>query len=196
MKPPIAPLAVTLSLVLWGMEARAEEALAGRDRASIEAVRNLEAYAAYKMGQYEAARDIWQALAASGNTTAMINLANLSGQGQGQPRDLAAALEWTRRAAEAGDSRAQVELGMAYETGHGLPHDNRQAAAWFRKAAEQGDRDGAFNLGVMLATAYGAGPAVSTPDQRREARHWLAEAAVAGKIEARSYLGVLDGGGR
>ena len=70
---------------------------AGRDAAK-EAVTNLEAYAAYKMGQYAKARSIWEGLAAKGNTTALINLANLFQQGQGVSEDQKRALDYVKRA--------------------------------------------------------------------------------------------------
>jgi TPR repeat protein len=56
----------------------------------------------------------WEALAARNTTTAMVNL---DGQGQGVPRDPAAARAWTRRAADLGDSRAQLDLGLTYDRG-------------------------------------------------------------------------------
>lgn len=167
----------------------------GRDKASVEAVGNLEAYAAYKMGQYDRAREMWLALAGNGNTTAMLNLANLYEQGQGVPRDQALALGWTRKAAERGDPRAQMELGQAYEDGAGVPRDNAEAARWFRAAAEQGDGDAAFNLGVMLATNYGQGVGTASPEQRKEAADWLAKAAQAGNREAPPMLEVLKAAG-
>ena len=177
----------------WGVgAAHADDFSPQKDKVSTEAVANLEAYAVYKMGRYDQARAIWEDLAAKGNTTAMINLSNMFGQGQGTPPDQAKALEWTRQAAQGGDSRAQVELGWAHERGQGVPHDNHLAAEWFRKAALQQDRDGAFNLGVMLATNYGQGLGSGDDAQMTEARTWLSLAAQKGKGEAADYLKVLD----
>lgn len=82
----------------------------GRDNAAIQAVEALEAYAVYKMGMYDAARQRWEALAAKGNATAMVNLAAMADQGQGGPRDEAAAEMWLRKAADLGDARAVEEL--------------------------------------------------------------------------------------
>ena len=182
-----------IALVLWGSStAWADDFSPQKDKVSTEAVANLEAYAAYKMGQYDKARALWEDLAAQGNTTAMINLSNMFGQGQGTPADQAKALQWTQQAAQSGDSRAQVELGMAYERGQGMPHDNVMAAQWFRKAALQQDRDGAFNLGVMLATNYGQGMGTGNDQQTSEAITWLSQAAKAGKEEAIDYLKILN----
>ncbi|WP_162937483.1 tetratricopeptide repeat protein [Indioceanicola profundi] len=162
-----------------------------RDAASIQAVENLEAYAVYKMGQYDLARERWEALAAKGNTTAMINLSNMHAQGQGVPRDPAAARNWTRKAAELGDARAQLELGLAYERGDGVERNLDEAALWLGRAAEKGNAEAQFSLGVLLATGQGKGPEAATPEQRRQARSWLSKAAESGHEEAAAMLSVL-----
>lgn len=159
--------------------------------AEAEAVRSLKAYAAYKAGSYQEAYDIWLPLAEAGNTTAILNIANMYEQGQGRPADLERAAEWLRRGADLGDSRAQLYLGLAYEKGRGVARDNRTAARWFRAAAEQGDRDAQFNLGVMLATAYGAGPEHAGDAEITEARRWLEEAAAGGHTDAGQFLNLL-----
>lgn len=82
----------------------------GRDNAAVQAVEALEAYAVYKMGMYELARQRWEALATKDNPTAMVNLAAMASQGQGGPRDEAAAETWLRKAADLGDARAIEEL--------------------------------------------------------------------------------------
>ena len=190
-------ITTTITIAIIGMmffaqtQAKADDFGAKPDRVSTDAVRNLEAYAVYKMGQYDKARAIWEQLAAEGNTTAMINLSNMFDQGQGSAKNPAEALEWTRRAAQGGDTRAQVELGWRYERGQGVEHDNVKAADWFRQAAQQGDRDGAFNLGVMLATDYGKGVDQASADEKLEAHKWLTQAADAGKTEAADYLKIL-----
>lgn len=189
---------VVMALLVVGAMAApafAQESGFTRDRASVEAVGNLEAYAAYKMAQYDRARELWLALAEQGNTTAMINLANLYAQGQGVPRDPAVAADWARKAAERGDPRAQLDLGEAYESGAGVPRDNREAARWFRQAAGQGDADAAFRLGVMLATGYGKGMAAASPEERAEARRWLEQAAQGGHEEAAGLLAALAAAG-
>jgi TPR repeat protein len=58
-----------------------------QDPVARDAVVNLKAYAEYKMGHYDNAREIWEGLAASGNTTALINLSNLFSQGGGVTAD-------------------------------------------------------------------------------------------------------------
>lgn len=77
-----------------------------KDRAAREAVANLEANAAYKSGKYTDAKDRWEILADKGNTTALLNLANVFEQGHGVDRDLATAAAYLERAAALGDTRA------------------------------------------------------------------------------------------
>jgi TPR repeat protein len=171
--------------------ADAQDGFGQRDQASVDAVESLNAYAAYKLGDYQTARERWLALAERGNTSAMINIANMYEQGQGVEQDQQTALSWQRRAADLGDSRAQLHLGVAYEEGHGVERDPRQAAEWFRKAAEQDDATAQFNLGVMLATAYGEGLDQSTPAERTEAITWLERAADGGHPDAAQLLSTL-----
>ncbi|MEM1044684.1 MAG: tetratricopeptide repeat protein [Pseudomonadota bacterium] len=155
------------------------------------AVTNLKAYAAYKAGDYDKARTIWEGLAAKGNTTALINLANMFQQGQGVGEDQQRALALVTQAAELGDKRAQYELGTAYESGTVLERDIDKAAYWLKQSAENGSPDGQFAYGIMLATARGAGLDRSTPAARKEALGWLTKAKDNGHLEAGDYIATL-----
>lgn len=157
-----------------------------------DAVTNLEAYAVYKMGQYDKAREIWEALAAKGNTTALINLANLFQQGQGVTEDQKKALALVEKAAELGDARAQYELGIAYEKGGVIARDIEKAGSWLKKSAEQNYGDGQFAYGVLLATGRGKGLDKATPTEKAEALEWLNKAAANGNLEASDYIKVLS----
>ena len=172
--------------------ALAQDTFGSRDQASTEAVESLNAYAAYKLGDYDTAREAWLELAAKDNTSAMLNLANLYAQGQGVARDPAKGVQWLEQAAALGDSRAQFELGMAHENGIGVERNPRAAAQWFRKAAEQGDKEAQFKLAVMLATDYGAGLTESSSEQRTEAMAWLKKAAAGGHPDAPGFLATLE----
>jgi len=162
-----------------------------RDNAS-EAVTGLKAYAAFKSGNYEQARKIWEQLAEKGNTTAMINLANLFQQGKGVAEDQAHALKYIVDAARLGDSRAQYELGIEYEKGILVPRDIDKAAMWLHKSAIQGDSDGQFAYAVMLATAYGKGLAQASEQQRLAAKAWFKKAASNGHPDAAAYIDILS----
>ncbi|PCI68462.1 MAG: hypothetical protein COB26_08345 [Piscirickettsiaceae bacterium] len=184
-------LLLTISLSVVGLS-HANEFTAGRDKNSIEAVQSLEAYAKYKMGQYDEARNIWLMLAEKNNASAFINLANLYEQGQGVKRDLKQSIVWLRKAADLADSRGQFQLAMAYEKGLGVERDLQQAAFWLEKAAEQGDGTAQFNLGVMLATNFGKGVMTSSTEQRKQAIEWLTKAKENNIDDAQEFLGLLS----
>lgn len=156
-----------------------------------EAVSNLNAYALYKAGDYDEARAIWEKLAKKGNTTALVNLANLFQQGQGVTEDQKQAMEYVRKAAELGDARAQHELGIAFEKGAVIERNIESAAMWLKKSAEQDYADGQFAYGVMLATSYGKGVDKASVTERTEALEWLAKAKANGNLEAADYIKVL-----
>lgn len=184
----LVALAIAVAgFAIW-QPVRAEE----RDMAR-EAVTNLEAYAEYKMGHYTAAREIWEGLAAKGNTTAMINLANLFQQGQGVTEDQKKATALVLQAAEAGDARAQYEMGIAYEKGHAVERDIEKASAWLKKSSDQNYADGQFAYGVMLATARGKGLDKATTEEKAQALDLLAKAKAGGNLEAGDYIKVIEG---
>lgn len=158
---------------------------------SRDGVRNLEAYAVYKMGRYDEAKKIWEELAAKGNTTAIINLANMFEQGQGVTEDRKQAFTFRLQAAELGDARAQHEVGLAYEKGTLVPRDIDKAGHWLMKSADQGYADGQFAYGVLLATGRGKGIKEASQADRAEARSWLEKAKVNGNLEAGEYLSIL-----
>ncbi|MGQ0672872.1 MAG: tetratricopeptide repeat protein [Hyphomicrobium sp.] len=179
-----------MALVLPAFPVRAEE----RDMAR-EAVTNLEAYAEYKMGHYDVAKDIWEKLAAKGNTTALINLANMFQQGQGVTEDQKQGMTLVQKAAELGDARAQYELGLAYEKGTVLGRDITAAGKWLKASAEQNFSDGQFAYGVLLATGQGKGLDKATDAEKAEALQWLEKAKAGGNLEAADYIKVLGGKG-
>ena len=167
------PLLVVVALALASSAAVAQmpgAAPFGRtDDASADAVVNLNAYAEYKMGHYDAARTIWEGLAAKGNTTALINLSNLFSQGGGVTADQTKAYAYTLKAAELGDPRAQHDIGLAYEKGSPVPRDIEKAADWLKKSAAQNYADGEFAYGVLLATGRGKGLDKVTDADKAEA---------------------------
>ncbi|WP_165843872.1 tetratricopeptide repeat protein [Phenylobacterium kunshanense] len=119
-------------------------------------------------------------LAEAGDTQAQLHLASLHETGQGGlPQDLAAARQWTVRAAQAGDRFAQHNLALFLMQGEGGVRDVADAAHWFRKAAEQGVLDSQYNLGLLYES--GRGVDRNLP----EAYRWFARAAEAGDPAAR-----------
>src|SRR5207249_3160915 len=75
---------------------------------------------------------------------AQFNLGMMLAQGQGMPRDDAAALTWFRKAAEGGDGGAQYLLGMRYHRSSvdalqtDATESRIEAYKWFRVSAAQG----------------------------------------------------------
>ena len=110
-----------LALILCG-RAGAQDSTPG-DWTRNPAMGNYKAYAEFKMGRYEKAREVWQMLAGLGNADALFNLAILAEDGLGEPPDLAKAEALYLAAAEAGGSKAQYRLGVLYSSGGALPRD-------------------------------------------------------------------------
>jgi TPR repeat protein len=146
-------------------------------------VATLQGYAAFKMGDYQTALEIWRPLAERGSTAAQLSLGAMYEQGQGVAQDYTEAATWYERAANGGHASAQYNLALLYETGRGVPRDLEKAAYWFRQAAEQGDRDAAYNLGVIYATGFGRGVTADS-GEAAEALKWLRRAAIKGHREA------------
>lgn len=179
---------VVLALAALATAAHAQETPPDGSR---DGVATLQGYAAFKMGDYQKALEIWRPLAERGSTAAQLSLGAMYEQGQGIPRDYAQAAQWYERAAAAGHAAAQFNLALLYETGRGVPRDLQRAAYWFRKAAEQGDRDSAYYLGVIYATGFGKG-VTADPEEAAEALKWLGRAATKGHPQAAGMAQVLQ----
>lgn len=104
-----------------------------------EMVKVLEAYAVYKMGQYDLAFERYQALAESGSHQGMYNLANMYANGLGVEQSDAKAFEWYLKGAEAGDRLSMSAVAQAYARGLGTEADPIQADFWQAKAAVESD---------------------------------------------------------
>ena len=77
-------------------------------------------------------------LAQSGNIEAQFILAGLLRNGEGVPKDAAAAAKWYQKAADQEHSEAMFELGDMYSTGDGIKRDRGKAKKLYKKAAEKG----------------------------------------------------------
>lgn len=109
---------------------------------------NYKGYAEFKMGHYEEARVIWEALAQRGNREAHFNLGILHEDGLGVAQSMPQAVGHYERSAEAGSSKAQYRLGLLYSVGAKLPRDDARAKRWLTAAAAQGDKDAALLLAM------------------------------------------------
>lgn len=110
--------------------------------------------------------------------------------GDGVPRDNAAALTCFRQAAEAGHAVAECSLGYLLEHGRGTARDEAGALIWYRKAANRGDAIAQNNLALMLAQGRGVSR------NEAEAMQWFRRAAQQGVPAAQSNLGLQLAQGR
>lgn len=123
--------------------------------------------AAYDVGDFAQAFEIWLPLAQTGNMSAQRNVANMLRQGLGTEQDLPRAVYFYRRAAEAGLVNAMINLGAMLRAGEGVDRPDPEAATqWFFTAARAGDPRAQYVLGVMAAKGEGI-------DQDRDAAERL-----------------------
>ncbi len=88
--------------------------------------------------RYADALAILRPLADAGNARAQTRLGDAYLQGQGIPRDDAAAGRWYEKAALQGETGAQVKLAAMYVSGNGVLHNNNLAYVWYGTAARLG----------------------------------------------------------
>lgn len=93
--------------------------------------------------------------AAKGLVMAQFRLAKVFENGEGAPRDMAAARNWTEKAAIGGNVKAMHDLAVFYSEGDAGPQSYAAAAQWFRQAAELGLVDSQFNLAVLYEQGLG-----------------------------------------
>lgn len=119
-------------------------------RIAREMIQVLDAYAVYKMGDFDEAFERYRQLAEAGNRQGMLNLGNMYAAGLGTAADLEQALAWYQRAADAGDAIGMYEVARAHDLGLGTEADPDQAAQWYRRAAEQDNAEAQWTLGERL----------------------------------------------
>lgn len=123
--------------------------------------------AAYQRGDYAAALAILRPLAEQGDASAQHDLAIMSLNGRGVPKNEAEALLWLRLSADQGHADAQAMLGNAYFYGWGAtPPDYAESSKWLRAAAEQGYAEGQYDLGSHCEIGIGV------PQDYVEALKW------------------------
>ena len=103
-------------------------------RIARDIIRVLEAYAVYKMGQYDLAFERYMALAKDGNRQGMLNVANMYAAGKGVEKSDTNAFQWYLRLAESGDRIGMEETAGAYRTGRGVQEEAERARYWEEQA--------------------------------------------------------------
>ncbi|HEV8078742.1 MAG TPA: sel1 repeat family protein [Marinobacter sp.] len=122
-------MALTALIALTPLTTQAQPA-DDQTRVARDMIRVLEAYAVYKMGQYDLAFERYKALAEDGNRQGMLNVANMYAEGKGVERSDANAFQWYLRLAESGDRIGMEETAEAYRTGTGVQEDPERALYW------------------------------------------------------------------
>jgi|GEM_PF-5265291 len=74
--------------------------------------------------------------AASGDSTAMLQLGDHYKNGILVPQNFQIAMFWYQKATAAGNDLAMCSIGQLYDLGLGVPKNETLAATWYRKAAE------------------------------------------------------------
>jgi hypothetical protein len=128
-------LTVLIALALHATTARASD---DQLRVARDMIRTLEAYAVYKMGQYDLAFERYLALAEDGNRQGMLNVANMYSEGKGVAQSDSKAFSWYLRAAEVGDRIAMEHVANAFRTGKGV-QENAERARYWEMRARAGD---------------------------------------------------------
>lgn len=155
-------------------------------RIAREMIQVLDAYAVYKMGDFDEAFERYRRLAEAGNRQGMLNLGNMHAAGLGTRTDLGQALSWYQRAADAGDAIGMYEVARAHDIGLGTPADPDEALRWYQRSAEQDNADAQWALGERL---YQQG-------QHANGLSWIRAAARQGEhAQAQQFLAALDGDG-
>jgi TPR repeat protein len=147
-------LSMALAMPAWSQEIDLAEIVRN------PVIGNYKGYAEFKMGHYDAAATIWQALAERGNAEANFNLGILDEDGLGTRADMAAALAHYEKSAQAGSSKAQYRLALLYTAGVKVAKDPLKAEKWLTAAAQSGDSEAQ----AMLASQKASAQAISARD--------------------------------
>jgi localization factor PodJL len=123
--------------------------------------------------------------AASGDATALFEVASRYAEGRGVPANAAEAAKWYKLAAERGLAIAQFRVASLYERGEGVEQSRMAAAEWYRRAAEQGNVRAMHNLAVMLSEGIGG------PPDFGDAARWFIKGADHGVRDSQYNLGVM-----
>lgn len=95
--------------------------------------------AAYRAGDFAAARAALRPLADRGSAIAETLMGVMAAKGQGRPADPAVAASWWLRAASRGYPPAQLALAKALADGKGVAANPGKAWVWAQLAAEAGN---------------------------------------------------------
>lgn len=130
-----------------------------------------------------------KAIAAKGDTTAMIVLADRYEKDKRDKSNKAKALQWYTKAAERGDVGTQAHLARCYYRGSCAKTNKAEATKWAKKAAEQGNA----NAQLLLAILYLESP---NKADHEKATKLVYEKAMQGDADAQMLLAGMYADGK
>jgi TPR repeat protein len=146
------------------------------------------AHSAFLRGDYVAAREMYESLAALGNRGALLGLAAIFERGGSDlPQDYEKARYWYEMALSKGNSaRAALQLGHFYCLGLGVPVDHEKAFHYYSKLENHAEPIGLLRLGLAYETGKGV---VQDIDR---ARKLYRRASKLGSIRAKAFWGAWE----
>jgi TPR repeat protein len=114
------------------------EEVSGESGESEEISLTILGQAAFDVGEYEKAREIWKLAADDGDVYAQLMLGVIYNNGWGTPKSEQTAAFWYQKAADNNNSDAQYLLGLLYLSSKKI-NDTSLGQQWLEKAAENGD---------------------------------------------------------
>ena len=102
--------------------------------------------------------DLYEKAAAKNHFKAIINLANIYGNGDGVEPDERRAVSLLERGMSMNIPSAYYNMGTFLQQGIGVKQDKVAALTYFRKAADMGSPDGQYAVGDKLMAEFAASP--------------------------------------
>ena len=118
-----------------------------RNNSGISSVKT--ATIAYEKRDYNTAFHNLTTSAKKGDMVAQFKLAKMYREGEGVPKNYAAALKWFNLSAKQGNAAAQYHLGVAYSFGLGVVPNYEVALRWYTRSAKQGNSSAQYHLSLL-----------------------------------------------
>lgn len=153
----ILALFISLHTGSWAQEEdeeRLSEVIALRNQAKESKIVK-EAWGFYKLGDYEAAINLWMPLAELGNSYAQGYIGLMYNQGHSGEQNINKAAKWYSLASDQGHIPSKWRLAMLYYHGSGVTQDYQKAADLYHSAAKQGDIYSQKALGIIYSKGLG-----------------------------------------
>ncbi|HWV12366.1 MAG TPA: SPOR domain-containing protein [Sphingobium sp.] len=137
---------------------------------------------AWQQGDYDKAVGLWRPLAQAGDADAQFNMGQASKLGRGVKPDMAAAIDWYRKAAAQGHVRAEDNLGLLmFQQG-----ERASALPYLERSAARGEPRAQYIVGTALFNGDLA------PKNWPRAYALMSRASAAGLAQATASLKQMD----